>query len=123
MVMMSTTHLRIGLLDSVSLGKSSLVGTKLQLTLGHKTYSLLSELVHLLLSVVASSLINYVIHQLKYLQNIHHVLLIRKESSDLFNQLTNSLHSLGSVLRPLYHLLYKLLFEQYDAESSPASES
>ena len=55
--MMSTTHLRIGLLNSVSLGKSSLVRTKLRSILGHITYSLLSELVHLLLSVITSSLL------------------------------------------------------------------
>lgn len=108
-VMMSTTHLRIGLLNSVSLGKSSLVRTKLRSILGHITYSLLSELVHLLLSVVASSLFNHVIHQLQYLQDIHQVLLIRKQSSDLSNELTNSLHSLRSMLRPLHHLLSKLL--------------
>ena len=60
MVMMSTTHLSIGLLDGVSLHESSLVGTKLQPSpLPSFPYSLLGELVHLLLSVVATSLLNY----------------------------------------------------------------
>ena len=60
MVMMSTTHLSISLLDGVSLDESSLVGTKLQPSPPPSfPYSLLGELVHLLLSVVASSLVHY----------------------------------------------------------------
>lgn len=40
MVMMSTTHLSVSLLDGVSLGKSSLMGTKLQ----HHCYPLFPTL-------------------------------------------------------------------------------
>ena len=59
MMMSSTTHLGIELLDSISLSDGSLVRTELLVNHSVYPYSLLGELVHLLLSVVATSLLNY----------------------------------------------------------------
>ena len=56
MMMSSTTHLGIELLDSISLSDGSLVRTELLVNHSVYSYSLLGELVHLLLSVVATSL-------------------------------------------------------------------
>ena len=56
MMVMSTTHLGIELLDGVSLDQRSLVRTELHVNPLSLDYSLLGELVHLLLRVVTSSL-------------------------------------------------------------------
>ena len=56
MMMSSTTHLGIELLDSISLSDGSLVRTELLVNHSVYPHSLLGELVHLLLSVVATGL-------------------------------------------------------------------
>ena len=56
MMVMSTTHLGIELLDGISLDLRSLVRTELHVNPLSLDYSLLGELVHLLLRVVTSSL-------------------------------------------------------------------
>ena len=55
-MMSSTTHLGIELLDSISLSDGSLVRTELLVNHSVYPHSLLGELVHLLLSVVATGL-------------------------------------------------------------------
>ena len=59
MMMSSTTHLSIKFLNRISLVLSSLMSTNLFITSINYLYSLLSELVHLLFSVVTTSLFNY----------------------------------------------------------------
>ena len=59
MVVMSTAHLGIELLDSISLSDGSLVRTELLVNHSVYPHSLLGELVHLLLSIVATSLHYY----------------------------------------------------------------
>ena len=99
-VMMSTTHLGIEFLDSISLSKSSLVRVKLGVI--PNALNLLASwqtcIVHLLLSVVASSLQKSAYTITPYLQDIHHVLLVGDHTSDLADQLTDNLRSLRGVL-------------------------
>ena len=62
------------------------------------SYSVLSELVHLLFSVVTTSLYNETLIRFTYSENIHHVLLVGDKTSNFTNKLANTLHSLGALL-------------------------
>ena len=98
MMVMSTTHLGIEFLDSISLSDSSLVRTKLAVKHRNCPYSLLGKLVHLLFRVITTGLYYECERITFYLENIHHVLLIRKKSSNLTDELTDGLHSLRAGL-------------------------
>lgn len=114
-MMSSTTHLSIKFLNRISLVLSSLMSTNLFITSINYLYSLLSELVHLLFSVVTTSLYNYGEQKVSYSKNIHHVLFIRKETSNFTNEFTNILHSLRSMLQH-YQPQNKRLLSQHGEE-------
>ena len=110
MMSSSTTHLSIELLDGISLVLSSLVGTNLHREKQKNTpYSVLSELVHLLFSVVTTSLFNKTTTKVSYSENIHHVLFVREKTSNFTNKFADLLHSLGTLLRNYKPLIQKLL--------------
>ena len=62
------------------------------------SYSVLSELVHLLFSVVTTSLFNKTLKTISYSEDIHHVLLVRDKTSNFTDKFTDGLHSLRALL-------------------------
>ena len=124
MVMVSTTHLGIELLDGITLSNSSLVATQLQLTLSTQNPTLFLANLYIFFSVLLPPAYSIMQHFITpNLQDIHHVLLIRKKSADLTNELTHGLHSLGASLGITFHSNHGILSCSYEEQPSPTSGS
>ena len=124
MVMMSTAHLGVELLDGVTLGNSSLVATQLQLTLSPQNPTLFLANLYIFFSVLLPPAYSITHHAVTpNLQNIHHVLLVGQKSADLTNELTHGLHSLGASLGITHPSKRGILSCSHEKQPSPTSGS
>ena len=124
MMVMSTTHLGIELLHGVTLSNSSLVATKLFLTHTQQTTTRFLANLYIFFSVLLPPAYVITTHSSSpNLQDIHHVLLIRKKSADLTNELAHSLHSLRANLRIRLHSQLRILSCSSEQQPSPTSGS